>query len=362
MILTARIGDQMRIFFFIACFCLLFFPGQTSANEGYVGSQQCASCHPEIYRFWKEGGHHNQLRSISGEGPADLVPPQGYSWDDISYVVGGFKVKAHFVDSQGYLVTSAKDGSHALTEYDLVNRKWMPFFVGEKKPYDCGPCHTTGYSPEGHQGGLPGVVGTWQEDGIGCETCHGPGLKHSKDPQKRTSRKARSEALCEGCHQRGGIDQKPLIDLGLVRHHEQINELKAGAHKGLECLNCHKPHATAEGTKYNCTICHSRAYNGYEQSVHGQAEIKCIECHMAKIPKAAISRTSYVGRVRSHLFSIEVNEPSGMFRDIEEKGRKSTFTKNFIAVEYACLQCHEDRDRSWAISHSRDFHERHKTP
>jgi hypothetical protein len=286
--------------------------------------------------------------------------PEGYSWDDIAYVVGGVKVKAHFIDQDGYLITSAKDGSKAATEYDLAEQKWSDFYPGEKKSYDCGSCHTTGYRPKGHQGDKPGIAGTWHEDGIGCEACHGAGLVHSKNPDVRTIKKARSQALCERCHQRGGITQKPLKDIGLIRHHEQINELKAGAHKGLTCLNCHKPHATANGTKYNCIICHSRAYNGYEQSVHGQAQIKCIECHMARIPKTAISRVSYIGRVRSHLFRIGIDVDAGMFKTVKDEDRESIFTKGFIAVEYACLQCHKGQGREWAISHSINFHQRHK--
>jgi hypothetical protein len=44
----------------------------------------------------------------------------------------------------------------------IVAGKWTNYHAGEKnKKYDCGRCHTTGYSDEGHQDGLEGIVGTW---------------------------------------------------------------------------------------------------------------------------------------------------------------------------------------------------------
>ncbi len=41
---------------------------------------------------------------------------------------------------------------------------------------------------------------------------------------------------------------------------------------------------------------------------------------------------------------------------IEEKGRRSTFTRNFISVEFACLSCHAERDNNWAFKNAENFH------
>ena len=337
-------------------FFFLLLPQTVFAVAEYIGSNKCSECHMDLYTNWLASGHHLQLRKAEKAQQTNLALPKGYSWDDISYVIGGIKTKAYFVDQNGYIITSAKDGSKDKTQYNLGDDSWSYYFPGEKKPYDCGFCHTTGYNSNGNQGGLEGIVGTWYEDGVGCEVCHGPGSEHIKDPVKRSIIRTRSEALCEKCHQRGGINHRPLRDLGLVRHHEQINELKAGPHKGLTCLNCHNPHQRASLTKYNCIICHSRASIDYEKSVHGKADIKCIECHMAKVPKSAISRASYIGKVRKHLFKINTTAEVSMFMTIEEEGKKSTFTKGFITVEFACLSCHGSQDKTWASKHAKGFH------
>lgn len=327
------------------------------AAPEYIGSDICADCHASVYADWHDTGHRLQLREAYDAQQTGIALPEGYTWEDISYVIGGFKTKANFVDKAGYIITSAKNGSKSKTLYDLKERTWLNYFPGEKKAYDCGFCHTTGYSPEGHQGGRPGIVGSWHEDGVGCEMCHGPGSEHVETPTRKYIIKTRSEVLCAQCHQRGGIDNRPLSEIGLVRHHEQLNELKAGVHKGLSCINCHNPHRKASRTKDNCTICHSRLATRYEQGVHSQEGVKCIDCHMAGIPKQAIARASYIGNVRTHLFRINVDAQANMFKTIEEKGRTSLFTEDFIALEFACLSCHEEKNKEWALQQAKGLHD-----
>jgi hypothetical protein len=112
-------------------------------------------------------------------------PPEGYTWDDILYVIGGFNWKAQFVDKQGNVITG---DAEAKTQYNLQNKvlklgdDWVAWHAGETVGFDCGKCHTTGYIPQGNQDGLAGLQGTWHEDGVGCEGCHGPGSNHVNDP------------------------------------------------------------------------------------------------------------------------------------------------------------------------------------
>jgi hypothetical protein len=42
--------------------------------------------------------------------------PEGYTWDDISYVIGGYNWKARFINAEGYIITD-KPGESGNTEY-----------------------------------------------------------------------------------------------------------------------------------------------------------------------------------------------------------------------------------------------------
>jgi hypothetical protein len=165
--------------------------GVAFSSPVYVGSDACQECHEELYASYRETGHPNKLNKVvDGQAPAYPFsevpnPPEGYTWDDVSYVIGGYGWKARFIDQQGFIITG---DISATTQYNLYNKNlkmgenWVAYHAGEEKPYSCGSCHTTGYRPEGNQDGLPGLIGTWVEDGIGCEECHGAGEHHVNDP------------------------------------------------------------------------------------------------------------------------------------------------------------------------------------
>jgi hypothetical protein len=79
----------------------------------YVGSDQCFSCHTDQFNDWQSSGHPWKIRKAEKARYAKLPLPPGYSWDEISYVIGGANKKARFIDLEGYIITQAKDGSEA---------------------------------------------------------------------------------------------------------------------------------------------------------------------------------------------------------------------------------------------------------
>ncbi|WP_136799018.1 multiheme c-type cytochrome [Desulfosediminicola ganghwensis] len=330
---------------------------KASAENDYVGSDQCFSCHQEIYSQWLATGHPWKLRKVDKARYAKIPLPPGYSWDDITYVIGGAIKKARFIDKEGYIVTAAKDGSEAKTQYNLEDGSWSFYHKGEKKPYACGPCHMTNYSKEGNQDNMEGMVGTWSEDGIGCEECHGPGMNHVREPSKETIKIDTSSEACGKCHQRGGMGPEPPAKGGFIRHHEQINELKAGVHKDMGCVDCHNPHQRAILVKDNCLECHEEIGKSYAMTIHGKQGTRCVECHMPKATKSAISVASYTGDVRTHLFKINTAADANMFKEVEDNGKKSTFAQGFVTVEYSCLSCHGGRDKEWASKNAMNYHD-----
>jgi hypothetical protein len=140
----------------------------------YVGSETCAECHEGVAEVFFKSGHAYKLNPVvDGEPPeypfTEVTElPEGYTWDDISYVIGGYNWKARFMNLDGYIITDAPGESgneDYVSQYNFANpvvgteAGWAKYHAGEaNKQYNCGPCHTTGYDPDG-ENELPGIVG-----------------------------------------------------------------------------------------------------------------------------------------------------------------------------------------------------------
>ena len=70
-------------------------PGLDFAAPVYVGTDACKECHTELYATYMETGHPMIMsKVVDGKAPSFPnskvpKPPEGYSWEDISYVIGG---------------------------------------------------------------------------------------------------------------------------------------------------------------------------------------------------------------------------------------------------------------------------------
>ncbi len=354
-------------------------PGKdATAAQDYVGSEKCGECHEEIYNEFIKSGHPYKLTKIeNGQPPTypfDAItggvpnPPEGYTWDDISYVIGGFGWKARFMDKEGYIITGppGKRGDKAAAEgyvnqYNFANEEagmeagWVPYHLGEEHPYDCGRCHTTGYSdwpPDAHQDDLPGIVGTWAFPGIQCEECHGPGSLHAENPHGVPMRVDRSSQLCGKCHSRGNPAQ---IDAsgGVQKHHEQYEDLYNSKHFAISCVTCHDPHASAiyadpnvnpnKSIRQSCETCHWQQANNQKVGKHleHKQDVYCTSCHMPPMAKSAwYNKDLHTGDIHSHQFSINVDPNAPQ---TTEDGK---VVMPYITLESACMHCHNGEKAS----------------
>ncbi|MEW6409815.1 MAG: multiheme c-type cytochrome [Nitrospirota bacterium] len=340
---------RKNILLFLTVLSFVLLAVGTSYAADYVGSEKCFKCHAAKYNDWKVSGHPYKIRKAEIAKFSPLPLPEGYSWDDISYVVGGYKWKARYMDKKGYIITSA-GGKPGKNQYNMMVGKWGDYHPGEVKKYDCGRCHTTGYSKEGNQDGLEGIVGTWKAPGIQCEACHGPGSEHVVSADKTKIKVDKSAAFCGQCHIRGAKEKIPAKG-GFIRHHEQYNELLASPHKGFDCVLCHDPHKKAEfSIRKDCALCHEKAGKDYAGSKMQKIGIKCTDCHMPKATKSAVAFGKYEADVKTHLFKINTDATTSMFT------ADGKFAKGFTTVEYSCLQCHKDRDKGWAAAKAKGVH------
>ena len=330
-------------------------PGLDYRAATYVGSSACKECHEDLYDTYQKTGHAWTLnRVVDGKAPAYPTTklkdaPEGYTWDDILYVIGGFNWKARFVDKEGNLITGAEE---AKTQYNLENKslksdaEWVAYHPGETLAFDCASCHTTGYIPQGNQDGLAGLVGTWAEDNVGCEACHGPGSNHVNDPYLQTMTVDRSPELCGDCHARGDTSQVISSTTGFISHAD-INMVPFEGKKHLfNCTDCHNPHTTTVaakgfGAKVECEACHlSETLN---QKVTDRKHAQCVDCHMPKMVQvAAANPEKMAGDMRVHTMMINPTE-------VHQFDSKGNLVGPGLALDFTCRSCHSDTGRAPAF-------------
>ncbi|MCP4428365.1 MAG: hypothetical protein GY803_28080 [Chloroflexi bacterium] len=336
-------------------------PGlDATASQEYIGSEKCGECHEVEYVKFTLSGHPYKLTKIeNGERPSfpyDPItggvrnPPEGFTWDDVSYMIGGYGWKARFIDNEGYIITGDEN---ATTQYNFANHEvdnpagWVPYHPGEQKPYDCGSCHTTGYTPQGHQDDLEGIIGMWAFPGVQCEACHGPGSRHSEDPYGIRMVLDRSSQLCGKCHVRGNPAQIDASN-GFEKHHEQYEDLYNSKHFATSCVACHDPHASAlfadeavnpnKGIAQTCETCH---WENITQKTDKHFNIDCIDCHMPPMAKSAQGNLEFFrGDIRSHQFAINTDPEAPQFNE------DGSLVMPYLTLQYACQHCHNGEHNS----------------
>jgi hypothetical protein len=301
-------------------------------------------------------------------------PPVGYAWDDISYVIGGYIRKAKFIDQGGFIVTGGN--TSPLTQWDLlfppngttpgfVSYEPPPTMISKRYDYSCFVCHVTGPQPQdsshpGFQENRPGLVGTWQEAGVQCEACHGPGSHHPPNTAARTMYVNVSASACGSCHSRPAGSGAGVIQAndGFIDHHQQYSELLAsGGHAGFACVTCHDPHA---GTNYDranairneCTACHLNKnmalHEGKVYAAGGYGEVlTCTSCHMPFATRSATSAVvgqaaGRVGDMRTHIFRINTApvDYTGMFTADLLQVVRDAEGRAGVTLDFVCLRCH----------------------
>lgn len=233
------------------------------------------------------------LRTIKfpGEDEARI-----FTADDIAYAVGSGKYVQRYLyalDDNRYMVLPV--------EWNTLENQWQPFTLSDAWPneaYDwttrCAGCHTTNLNIE---------QGTWAEDGVQCEACHGPGSEHldageATEPvltsRERAALNASIElgldpATCGQCHSQGTepahgypfpLAYQPgeaLLDqevFGLVGERSRVHWWQTGQ-------------AAQPNMQFNewLTTAHAEAFLTVEQHPHFTPG--CLTCHNVTFSRAA---------------------------------------------------------------------------
>lgn len=204
---------------------------QPAAEVDFVGADECQSCHRDVSRAHSETFHARALIDV-GRRKGDIMAdfdtgedvrmvqfpdedaPRPFDEDDIEYVLGAGRYAQAYVyegeDENGddiYRVLPAK--------WNVVTESWDAFTPAESwddPAYNfltqCAGCHTVGLEIERAR---------WVDDGVMCESCHGPAEEHvdlAQDAGRRASEEelvairasinpALDPQICGACHSRG---------------------------------------------------------------------------------------------------------------------------------------------------------------
>jgi len=166
----------------------------------------------------------------------------------------------------------------------IFQRDWSE--LGSK--IACLECHTTGYDP---------ASGAYVQEGVTCESCHGP--FQPAHPAQAMSITPDAE-LCANCH-------KTTTD-----------EWKASVHNkaGIQCQACHNPHSQtpkAETVTALCSNCHKAMGDSFTHGSHANAGLECSNCHMYTSPRTTDPIEGLVPT--GHTFSVGSDACVGCHQD-----------------------------------------------
>ena len=384
----------MRKFLLLITVTLLTgFAIKSAYTQNWVGSEACQACHSEKYNTWIASGHPYKFTVIEN-GQPPVYPPEAinfqsewisnigdgtHTWTDIAGVIGGYGWKARFVGQDGHVIGTAGSayspgyGHNQINYYEGENLGWSNYNATSETIYNysCFKCHTTGGTTEGTW--LPGVegLGNFTEEGIGCESCHGPGGNHIAAPSSSNIDKVYEFAhldnsiggldidgvvqtpdpngndinfLCGTCHNRSYTS--PINSGGgFINHHEQWDEFVATKHfeNDFNCSTCHDPHKRViwdgDGITRVCGTCHIEQVTVTDHN----AAATCVDCHMPYAGKSGAKRglSGYKGDVRSHLMKI-IPDTASMFTDDGSAVRDDDERPAALSPAYSCLGCHNN--------------------
>lgn len=374
--------------------------------DGYVGDNNCSSCHKDTYDLWK-GSHHELAMQIANDSTV-----LG-NFDDVNVEIDGvkyfffkneeeFKVRIVEIDQsekeykisytfgvtplQQYLVDFDKGKKQVLRiTWDAVNNKWYHQYPGDKiSNHDwlhwsksaqnwntmCAECHSTNLK-KNYFVEKDSFHTTYSSINVSCESCHGPGERHLNWANKKGNDKdlfilkganqKEQLNLCAPCHARRVKLTKNLEPGKEFENQLMVQNLSTNYYHGDGQINEEdyvygsflqsKMHAN--GVK--CTDCH----NPHSLKLKFNGNKLCLQCHL---PEKFDSK--------NHHFH-EENTESSLCINCHMTG------KNYMGNDFrrdhsfriprpdqsekydtpnACNQCHENKSNAWAANYIKKWY------
>lgn len=387
---------------------------QAELSEDYYGSVGCKQCHERFYHLWGTSHHGLAMQTITPEFVKQEVVaesqeirvdsslfhvtseldslvfiekgPDGEKQYTATFALGGKNIY--------YFLTPFEKGRLQVLPlaYDLNKKEWynnpesaMRHFTEEVEdealPWkhiaftfntSCYSCHVSQLENNFNLASNSYHT-TWKENGINCETCHGPSAEHVRvcmeagegnvpedlkiistsdfTPQQQND-------ACAPCHAKMSpitasfppgerfFDHYNLTtiesadfypdgrDLGENYTHTTWMQSPCVQKGQLDCVHCHTSSGRYRFKNENfndaCSSCHSDIAGNLEAHTHHSVDSegsKCISCHMPMTKFARMDRSDHSMRPPAPLATNQFGSPN------------------------ACNICHTDETPDWANQH-----------
>ncbi len=385
-------------------------PGFTE-EDTYAGSMECIDCHEKFYQLWAPSHHGLAMQTIDSGFLSTNFPEIDMeaimvdsSWFHVE--IGGNTMKFIGIKEDiqhSYPAVYALGGKNVFyfltpfergrlqvlpLAYDINREEWynnpksalrgftmeedevLPWkHMGFTFNTSCFSCHVSQLT-NNFDLGTNTYDTDWRENGINCETCHGPSLEHIKVCREagegnlpkdlkiiRTTvfNSEQHNSSCGSCHSKMRpvtpsyipgekfFDHFDLVTLenqdfypdgrDLGENYTYTTWLQSDCViKGeLDCIHCHTSSGryrfAGESPNDACLPCHASVVSQAEAHTHHPAEAegsRCVDCHMPMTEFARMHRSDHSMRPPSPLASEAFGSPN------------------------ACILCHEEKSNDWA--------------
>ncbi len=406
-----------------------------TAQGEYMGSSECLSCHERFYELWSTSHHGKAMEAFSARLAQTLEPMKE------PLTIGGETFMVEFDEQGGVLKGTLADGTkkewrlrhsfggrnvrYFLIPLDKGKLQVAPlaYYVHQRKWYDstgsmvrdfqdsgpqdaalhwtdrmltfntsCHDCHVSqldkNYNPEDDS-----YTTTWKEEGINCETCHGPAEAHVREAEAAAARgeelksdnlkllrfhddldMAQRDATCGPCHAKGNVLTRDFTPGELFFDHYDLtsyedrdfwpdgrdlgenytqtgwmaNQCNLNTHN-LECIHCHTSSGRfrfKDNPNRSCLPCHEKRVDHILAHSHHteEAGVTCIDCHMPTTAQAFMSRSDHTFRPPSPAATLEFGSPNAC--------NLCHNNKEAIMGDY---KGHKKEDAEWADKHVKEW-------
>lgn len=245
----------------------------------FKGTTTCKMCHQvmhkEVVAGYEKGGHPKAMMKADAEGATvtDITKNPAFKKEQVAFVFGkGIREQAYL--DANLQVLPAK--------WDVASKSWKPQQAADGAS-QCVGCHTTGYDQ---------VKKTYNELGVGCEACHGPGSDHTAGDKTaivhlKAMDKVKQAMVCGQCH---SVGKDPSGKFAFPVGYRPGDDL-------TKCFVDAKPTATGRNQQYSefiqskmyavgkgCTTCHDpHGKTGLAHQLIKPINELCLSCHAAKV-------------------------------------------------------------------------------